>query len=606
MQEIIIETAIKTFVEELVKESFALFGTTSNEVVQFYNKGLRTYFSKQKDKYSHIKTLLQGNTPVYLYDIYFPINIQKDYKEISKSSASNLFEDTNFITIIGNAGSGKSTLVKHLFLNSIIEKYAIPILIELRYLNDYQEDIEKYISEIIFENQLSQNTSILERLLKNGKFVFFLDGFDELAGNIRENTIKQLGSFINKYDKNKFILTSRPYANIEFLPLFHNCFIQSLKKAEIRMFIELQLKREKELAQKIVESIENNPEKYISSFLSNPLLLSLYVLTFQSSSDVPNKKYIFYRRVIQSLFSEHDSKSKLGFVRERVSKLSQEKIEDVLKRFSFLTYFEKKFDFDLDYALSQLEKIKSKIQDDAFDSQSLIDDLKLAVALWIEDGNKIKFAHKSLQEYFAALFIKDLTESQKAFIYSKVIDSLSTMSEVDNFLSLCNEMDEIEYTRLFLLPSIQKAIENFTSANLDNDLISRVVKQTYSSLAVTESGQPYHYWSYYPLRKIREIDSVLERLYRFLSDRMDGIAIGNEVQVTGWSGGHYEWTGNVEESVWYLDLNPVPDEIIQHLKNKGILDVLRDTVNELLKMKESKEKFVRNSEKANDELIDMI
>lgn len=595
MQKIIIETAIKAFIQQLIKESSNWLGKTLDEVKQFYNKGLTDYLTKQKEKYSHIKTLLQGNTPVYLYDIYFPINISKNYKKVSTDKISNLFTDTHFITIIGSAGSGKSTLIKHLFLNSITEQYGIPILIELRYLNDFKGDIGKYVSEVIFENELSQNPGILERLLKKGKFIFFLDGFDEITGDIREIVIKQIGSFINKYDENKFILTSRPYANIEFLPLFHNCHIQSLTNHEIKSFITLQLKKEKELADRIIESVDTNPKKHISSFLSNPLLLSLYILTFQSNSDIPNKKYIFYRRVIQALFSEHDSKSKLGYIRERASGLSQEELENILKRFSFLTFFDKKFDFDLDYVLSVLDQIKSNYQCNKFDSQLLIDDLKLAVALWVEDGNKMKFAHKSLQEYFTAIYIRDLNEEQQRIIYAKVIDSLSTMTEVDNFLSLCEEIDQVKYFKFFLIPAIQKAIENLTMYNED-ELISRVVNQSYSQLGVTEyTLQPYHYFNFsFPLRKISEILSVQKELNDFLLERMDFIATNNEVKTEGWMGGHYEFTGSQEEQVWFLDLDPVPESIIIHLKNK------------LINLKESKEKFVGESKKANDDLIEMI
>ncbi len=302
MQEILIDTAIKTFTSKILNESFAILGAISDEIAQLYKKEIDKYFLKQKNKCSRIKTLLRGNTPAYLYDIYFPINVVKQAKEVSTDKVSNLFADTNFITIIGSAGSGKSILIRHLFLSSIAEQYGIPILIELRYLNDYQETIENYIVEVIFENKLSQNRSILDRLLEKGRFVFFLDGFDEISGAKHELTIKQIGSFINKYDHNKYVLTSRPYANIEFLPLFHNCHMQALKKEEVSRFVELQLGNETELSRKIINSIETNPNTYLSSFLTNPLLLSLYVLTFQSNPDIPSKKYIFYRRVVQASF----------------------------------------------------------------------------------------------------------------------------------------------------------------------------------------------------------------------------------------------------------------------------------------------------------------
>ncbi len=87
---------------------------------------------------------------------------------------------------------------------------------------------------------------------------------------------------------------------------------------------------------------------------------------------------------------------------------------------------------------------------------------------------------------------------------------------------------------------------------------------------------------------------------------MDFIATNNEVKTEGWMGGHYEFTGSQEEQVWFLDLDPVPESIIIHLKNKGILKIVEKTKNKLIKLKESKEKFVGESKKANDDLIEMI
>lgn len=475
MTEKIIETIITTFTKELILESKELFSDLCDEANQFIGKDLKKYLEKQKTKYSHIKTLLRGNTPVFLYEVYFPINlIDENRKLIQTDNIANIFKNSNYITIIGDAGSGKSTLTKHLFLNSIKEKFAIPILLELRYLNETDGDIEKYIIEKIFENKLSKNPEILERLLVNGKFIFFLDGFDELNSEIKNNVVKNLNSFINKYDNNHFILTSRPYSNIESLPLFINYSIKELdkRKGEIDGFIDYQLKKEKELAEKIKKSLQENKSKYIESFLANPLLLTLYILTFQTYAEIPDKKYIFYRRVINALFSEHDSKTKVGYVREKQSKLSQEQFEDILKAFSFLSYFESKFNFDFDYINKTLKIVKTKINKFDFDNNKFIYDLKSSIALWTEDNGMYNFAHRSLQEYFAALFIKNLNPIENERAYKKIIDKFSNEHrafEVENFLSLCQEMDEINFCRYYYLPLLEELkllIDNSTEETL--------------------------------------------------------------------------------------------------------------------------------------------
>jgi predicted NACHT family NTPase len=460
MEEKLLETVVTSFIGELLKESKTIFNDLSDEGNQLLKTGLKKYLNKQKDKYSHLKTLLRGNTPVYLYNIYYPLKLTKDSKTISTNVISEIFTTSNYITIIGDAGSGKSTLVKHLFLNSIYTKFEIPILIELRYLNDYEYDLESYIINKVLENRIAENPAILDRLLKKGKFVFFLDGYDELNSEVKSRIIENLRSFINQFPDNKFILTTRPFSDIEHLQLFHNYYIKklSLENGEIEGFIHTQLKLETELAIKIFESINNNKSQYIQSFLTNPLLLSLYILTFQSNASVPGKKYIFYRRVIQALFSEHDSKTKLGFVREQLSGLKQEEFEDILKSFCFLSYFESKFTWDMDYILDKFNKIKNT-KDLKFNNNKVIKDLKSAVALWLEDNGEYSFAHRSLQEYFAALFVKNLNPTDNQRIYSKIIERFSkirTLNEVRNFLSLLEEMDTLNFKRHYYLPLLKE------------------------------------------------------------------------------------------------------------------------------------------------------
>ena len=187
--------------------------------------------------------------------------------------------------------------------------------------------------------------------------------------------------------------------------------------------------------------------------------------------------------------TQHDSLSKLGYERERISKLTQEYFEEVLKKFSFLTYFEGIYHFDKDYINSALKKIKDSFEM-KFDNNDLITDLKVGTALWVEDAGIYSFAHRSLQEYFAALYIKDLNSEHKSTVYGKVYNKIleRRILEIDNFLSLCEEMDEISYISYFALPVLTNTLKSLRQDSVEQTMKS-VLRMILGQIVVSYGGR---------------------------------------------------------------------------------------------------------------------
>jgi hypothetical protein len=162
----------------------------------------------------------------------------------------------------------------------------------------------------------------------------------------------------------------------------------------------------------------------------------------------------------------------LGYVREKQSKLSQEQFEDVLKAFCFISYFDQRYDYDYDYVSTLFQKIKERIKKFDFETWKFIQDLKSAISLWTEDNGLYSFAHRSLQEYFAALFLKNLDPSEKERAYKRIIERFSQERRawgVENFLLLCSEMDEVNYSSLYYLPML-KDIRSYFNPKDDNTI----------------------------------------------------------------------------------------------------------------------------------------
>lgn len=283
------EIVVSAFIKELSSDIKSLFKGALDEAKQFLENGIKSYIENQHSRFISTKTILKGNTPSYFYDVYHPLNIKNDKHTTATTSINSTFEKSKYITVVGDAGSGKSTLVKHLFLRALNERNTIPVFIELRYVTNERNSIELYIKEKIFSGKLSENTNILERMLSNGNFLFFLDGYDEIAGESKKAVTEGINNFIERYGKNKYLLTTRPYSDIGQLPLFHNYNIEQLskEKGDIDAFIDRQLKEEPELATQIKKSIKEAKVSYINSFLKN-----LYYCRYTSLHTKAMRQYL--------------------------------------------------------------------------------------------------------------------------------------------------------------------------------------------------------------------------------------------------------------------------------------------------------------------------
>ena len=220
-----------------------------------------------------------------------------------------------------------------------------------------------------------------------------------------------------------------------------------------------------------------------NTFLSNPLLLSMFILTFQSYSDIPQKRSEFYDQVFDTLFSIHDAVSKLAYVREKISGLSKDQFEEILQLFSFLSYFEEKFIFPSNYLTDKLDVIKSKKKNLSFDNDKFIDDLQVAIGILNKEGLDYTFPHRSLQEYFGALYISKVSPENKKTLYNKlkleIEENLGSLMSKDHFYGLLAEMDYNNLSSFVSIPLLEKLHAELISIT---EITDEVAYQYYGKL----------------------------------------------------------------------------------------------------------------------------
>jgi len=443
----------------IVKPFFRTLNWASLKIDEVLKVGLRKYYDSQLPKYYYSNTFLFREQKVDFLKTYFPVKVSFGLLITDFNNLEIIFDTYKAITIVGGAGSGKTSLLRHIFLQTLLHPISkIPVLIELRNFNDYEGNFYNYVKEKIISIGLKGSDDVLRKALINGDFLILLDGFDEINSSKKQLIVQQIEAFIDTYHSNNTVITTRPGSGIENLARFSDFNICPLSKQEVIKFVRF-IVADQERMKRILQVIKDPRNDQFSEYLSNPLLLSMFILAFESHPEIPGSRSAFYKNVFDTLYSKHDGYTKSSFSRQKVTKLTREQFEAVLNVFSYLTFIKGKFEFTEELLCQYLVKAKKHL-DYSFELEDIIYDLRTSISILVKDGFIYSFPHRSMQEYFAADFISKLPSTRKEKFYKSLTDHFDLFSNdySGNFLSLCYETDRIFFIKFLLLPNLKKSL----------------------------------------------------------------------------------------------------------------------------------------------------
>ena len=429
------------------------------------------YLYRTYKKYSILNTLVFKNEQRLLKELYIPLTlIKEDLHTGTKTTVKvdkyprDIINEYSKILVNDTAGMGKSTLTKYWFLDVIENGHGIPIYIEMRRLSKDRPillDIQEQINSL---SKTFDNTLLL-RLIQTGGFVFFLDGYDEISLNERCAVTADIQDFISKANNNTFIMTSRPEQVLASFGDFQMFSINSLSKKEA---YELLRKYDKQgnTSKQLIDELKTGQYDMINEFLQNPLLVSLLFAAFDYKHTIPLKKHIFYRQVYDAYFDSHDLSKGDGYIHDKSSGLDIDDFERVLRFIGYKSLQLQKIEFDKPQFLGIIDEARGYCSDLDFCSSNLLNDLLTAVPLFCIDGQYYRWAHKSLQEYFAAQFIfKDSKKDQDT-----ILTALFNSKNIDNYINLLDlyyDIDNWGFKKNVLFP-LCKSYTNYYEKNFFN------------------------------------------------------------------------------------------------------------------------------------------
>lgn len=502
------------------------------------------YFENACEKYSKIKTILYRTEPKYLYDFFEFPNLEKEYNEqIDSSHVNNLLDISHFLIAQGTGGIGKSTFMKHLFIDELNQKDLIPIFIELKDLNEI--DCDYNIQDFIFNKLYNLGSKINEKYLgyalQSGCFLLLLDGYDEILSDKKNVFFKKLTDFCDLYSNNYCVISSRPYSEfIEFQRFTVLSLCKFSKKQAISLInkVDFDQKIKKQFSQALSVSLYEKHE----SFASNPLLLNIMLLTYDNYADIPEKLHLFYANAFETLYSKHDA-TKGGYRRELKAKLSMDLFKQIFSKFCFITYFQGKIEFTNQDLFAFLEK--SKINNVEFDIEAMIDDLVNSICLLYKDGLNYRFTHRSFQEYFSALFLKELSDENLSKVGIELIKRDAHRAAKDSVFYMLYDMAEARMEQNFILPLLEMIEKEctcdkydfyFLKLNFDfwfdffNDCDEPNVPKLVTHFGKAEETIQFigEFVLYYINRDFKHFKSSNSQLFKYLNKIMD-YSIGEEI-----------------------------------------------------------------------------
>jgi predicted NACHT family NTPase len=183
-------------------------------------------------------------------------------------------------------------------------------------------------------------------------------------------------------------------------------------------------------------------------------LATLLAISYRSAQKIPLGFSEFYDELFQILLIRHDA-SKLGWRRHRKSKLDDRQIQHIFEAFCFSTRKKQFTSIDQEVAYQIAVDSIGEVGFDA-EPQPFLDDIRKITCLLIEEGKKMAFVHASVQEFFAARYIKTRTDIVAQRFYAQVLNGKwSLWPEELNFL---RQIDSHRAMKYFYIPDAERTV----------------------------------------------------------------------------------------------------------------------------------------------------
>lgn len=402
-----------------------------------------------------VKTLWQIDKKVDILQFYYPSRLidkaSTDGRTFDIHTLDDL-ADNNHALILGTVGQGKSMLLRYLAWQEATVRKRFPIFVELRTLRS-KTTIFDAIQTFLLDHHINiDRKGFIDAFLTNGNVTVFLDGFDEIPKANRPKIVDELDSLATRYAATQFVITSRPDARIASSPHFRNYDLAPLTPKDHEPILK-KLIDDSDKVNEILRQIRESSSSIVD-LLTTPLLVTLLVVNFRATNRIPQSFTGFYGDLFKSLLVRHDDSKPGGVVRDRDCGLGKVEMEQVFDAVSFQSRKRRRVELSRS-EMQEVLDLATRARNVSCDIWKYLSDIESTVCLILSDGDQYRYIHKSIQEFHAAQYVRDLSDKKAESFYKQMRSKGAwrdegSWAQVVRFLK---NLDQSRFKRLFELPS---------------------------------------------------------------------------------------------------------------------------------------------------------
>ena len=343
-----------------------------------------------------------------------------EYEKSSKEAGIDVANKTQYLMVLGQPGSGKSTFLRKIGLEAIKAKPegfkhdCIPVLLELKLFNEKSIDIEKSIFEAFSNCRFPEAEWFTDRALKAGNLLILLDGLDEIYTAKQEETIYQIKEFVKKYRRNRFIVSCRIAAYHSYFQQFTEVVITEFEDRQSQEFIQKWFQSEEHQKARTAQNcweLLNKPEyKSTRELAKTPLLLIFICLVYEELQDgFPKNRASLYSQALDIFLERWAADKKLQILTSlQTFGLKLEKV--MLSEIAYRGFETDRLFFPKEEIIIQIQRyIISHLNDgDELAAETVLDAIEIQQGILVERvQDTYSFSHLTLQEYLTAQYIVD-------------------------------------------------------------------------------------------------------------------------------------------------------------------------------------------------------